>query len=240
MSLAKKKYEVISLATTQIAIYEPDAIPYGSLTRQPSVAVIESEFGLTREQPPIAIPGAPEFLVFVNGEFVHDGRPVSIDRLALENRRLVCTVNGGSDLTTDFRELVEKNISKLDNRVVAADLTPAIVTHETKTAVRLPFSCDQFFGHAGVAYLADAAKRNTHTYGAEVEVFPFSVRIRVSYFNIPEGIRRKRISLVDKDIIFEVKNRTDKSDAVFDISTPFSSEDHFQVIDEVISQLTSA
>lgn len=218
---------------TIVYILPPDEIPYSVLSRDEAADRFGVRYGLTQEKPPIAIPGMQQNLVYTNGVFTTENSRCLIDRIVVEPRRVLITVNGetaiGELLFDDIREF----FNEIDLRQTEYSYSPVSTTHETQSTTEMSFEYRDFFTRSVVPSVQDSVQGSIPSYGAELDVYPVSFRFRIGYRNQPPALSRNRISLVDKFVTIELKDKTDPADRIMFASSPADSRTHVQLLSAI-------
>ena len=224
---------VRELHSTVILIFRPDEIPFPVLSRDDIADRLGVRYSLTQEKPPFSMPGTQANLVYSNGVFDVDRTKYLVDRVAVEPRRILITVAGPTNVALAVFEDLKSFIQEVDLRSSDFDYEPVSTTHESQTSVKLGFDFDRLLAGSQLADLSEEFERSLPGYGAQVDVYPVSVRFRVAYRNQPERLSRNRISLVDKIVALEVKDKTDPAECLYSSLLPTDSDTHLELLSSI-------
>lgn len=221
---------VRELHSTVILIFRPDEIPFSVISRDDVADRLGVRYSLTQEKPPFSLPGTQANLVYSNGVFDVEAATYLVDRIVVEPRRILITVAGPTDVALAVFEDLKSFIQEVELRGSSFDYEPVSTTHESQATVKLGFGFDHLLVGSKLSGLSEELRGSLPGYGAQVAVHPVSLRFRVSYGNQPDRLSRNRISLVDKLVALEVKDRTDPSDCLYSSVLPADSATHLELL----------
>lgn len=225
--------EKLAVSTTQVHIFAPDVIPLASVSRERGYAALESAFSAAREKVPFFLPGIDLVPTIVNGEIEVDGESFLVDRIRIEDRRILITTSGPTEVTeatlgkllTVFREVDLQHGRPID--------VPILTTDEAHIDVRLTHGMDALIGGRFGTEIPSVLDSRLPHHNAEISVVPSSVRFRISFSRLPERLRRNRITLSDKVFALELKEKTDPADCIYTVTAPTDSATLLAILDEV-------
>jgi hypothetical protein len=222
--------KVKDIHATVVYILPPDEIPYSVLSRDETADRLGFRYGLAQEKPPIAIPGVQQNIVYNNGVFETDTGRYLIDRLVVEPRRVLITVNGETQVAGLLFDDVRRFFGEVDLRQADYSYAPVSTTHETQSTSVMNFEYRDIFSQSIVPSVQNIVESSIPSHGAQLDVYPVSIRFRIGYRNQPSALSRNRISLVDKLVTIELKDKTDPADRIMFFSTPADSRTHYELL----------
>lgn len=225
--------KVKDLHSTLIMIFRPDELPYGVLSRDDTADRLGVRYSLTQERPPFSIPGTQPNLVYVNGKSDTDEKPVLIDRLVVEARRILLTVSADTASARRVFEDLKVFIGEVELRDTDYEYAPVSLTFETQSTTEMSIDFVDIFKGSALPNINDHLSITLPNHGSEIDIYPTSVRFRVGYRNPPAVLSRSRINLVDKYLVLEVKDKTEPSDRIMQSVSPADSETHLKLLTDI-------
>ncbi|MFZ7132185.1 MAG: hypothetical protein ACOWWR_07495 [Eubacteriales bacterium] len=224
--------DIKSLQSTLIMIFPADDIHLPSIKRKDSVRFLNDKYNLELIKVPDNIPFPQNNIMFRNGEFRHQGKLFIINEIIIEERRFIIRCLGPSEIIDVFFSQFRKDLKTLDVRDNKGDYAPLLSTYETicVCCIDIDFSdlCNDKFNN----YLGEI-EGDLPTYTAKMSLMPFSIRVRIDYHDLPEKLRKERISLADKFLTIEQREKTDPADKVYFTASPTETKTHFALIDKL-------
>lgn len=211
-------------------IFRPDELPYGVLSRDDTADRLAVRYSLTQEKPPFSLPGTQPNLVFMNGKFDAGDRSVLIDRLVIETRRVLLTVNADTAFAQEVFEDLKVFIAEVELRDTDYEYEPVSLTFETQATTEMTIAFLEIFEGSALPTISDKLQSELPSHGAEIDIYPTSVRFRIGYRNPPASLSRSRITLVDKQLVLEIKDKTEPSDHIMQSVSPADSETHLELL----------
>lgn len=227
---------VMDLRSTLIMIFRPDELPYGALSRDDAAEDLLDRYGLAQEKPPFAIPGTQANLLYRNGKVEIGGSQRLIDQIAIEPRRMLITVSGETHIAQTLFEELRGYIRNVELRQTDYAYEPVSLTHETQATTQMTFDFSSLFAGSAVPVVKSHLSASLPDYGATLDIYPISVRFRVGYRNPPASLARSRISLVEKTLTLEIKEKTDPADRILFSTSPSDSATHLSLL-ETLEQM---
>ena len=119
---------------------------------------------------------------------------------------------------------------ELDKREIKPAYSPLVMTEETTTVVNFDFPFTNLFDGEPFRNLSEGLSSISSKCGAKATIVPSSMHFRVSYDDLPEGLRKNNVNLVDKDIAIELRVNTDIGERMYFISSPVSTDCHLELL----------
>ena len=225
------------LRTTQIRIFPTDEIHFQSLQRQTAINKIKEKYKLKNIITP-TIPEIPsieiqKILIFTNGEFVYKNKTYLVDRLVIENRRIIITMASHSEIADEFYTDLRNLLIELDLRDAKSNYNALVKSEETTCVAKLDFYLYQLFERNFINNFQQTLLNKIESHGCKIEIVPNVVRFKINYLNEPELYRKNKITFADKEFILEVRERTSYEDRIYFTSSPTDTKTHLELLSEI-------
>jgi hypothetical protein len=224
--------EIKSLQSTLIMIFPADDIHLPSIKRKDSVKLFNDKYNLELNKVPDSIPFPQNNIMFRNGEFRHQGKLFIINEIIIEERRLIIRCLGPSETIDAFFSQFRKDLKSLDIRDNKGDYAPILSTYETICVCHIDIDFFDMCNDKFNKYLKEI-EDDLPTYTAKMSLMPFSIRIRIDYHDLPERLRKERISLADKFLTIEQREKTNPADKIYFTASPTETRTHFALIEKL-------
>ncbi len=224
------------LKSVQIRIFPVDDIPINSLRRTTAIESIKLRYKFDFTRFPEPIPFESQNLIFTNGEFQFEKQKCLIDRLVIEDRRIIINGSSSSKVIDAFYKDLCEQFKKLDLRSPKPKYVPLVKTDETTCIVKLNISFQSLFKGSKVLTISKDLLKSTPCYDCELAVYPSSLKFKISYLKVPESIVQHKISLAEKFFVLEVRERTTPDEQFFFTSSPTDTDTHLSLIKTIESR----
>jgi len=227
------------LKSTQIRIFPIDEIGFNSLQRSNAKKQIQEKYKLQPSTQMFfeSVPGESHKMTFVNGEFFYEGEMVLIDRLSIEERRIIICMSSSSNMVSLMFEDLRKLLIDLDLRDTKSNYKPIVIAQETSCVAKLDFSFTDLFKNTVIADFNSYISKNIKLHGCETEIIPSAIRFKICYIKQPESFIKHKITLSEKDFILEIRDRTAYEDNLYYTFSPTDSETHIKLLIELEKRL---
>ena len=230
--------DVKYLRTTQIMIFPVDDINLAGVRREETLQTLNAKYRLQVVRLPDALPGLLNAVVLRNGEYEHGAKKYLIDEIVLEDRRIVINMQSHSDICDDFfmdfrKELLTKTVGSYSSR-----LEPIITTYETHCVSRLNFDLAAMMRPEILDGLAASIRQNINSHEAKSTIIPFSFRVKLSFFDIPEQLRTRNVTLADKFLTIEYREKTDPKERMYFTASPCDTDAHMKILMDLEKSLS--
>ncbi len=227
-----------NLRASQVRILPIDEIPYAEISLKDHAQGIGEMFGLTRQVEPLLDVGnrltfSNALLIYKNGQYTHDGKSYAIENLTIEDRRVLTNIVGPTEICDRIWDELRKFLLKVDTRSDKPEYKPIIVTNDTNCVAQMSFSIKDMIAGSKLETAVERITQSQDNYGAKLDVYPSSFRFRVSYAEPPIEVTQRNISIVDREVIFEVRARSSVNDRVFFTTSPSCSAKHLRLLEEI-------
>ncbi|OQB99074.1 MAG: hypothetical protein BWX81_00005 [Spirochaetes bacterium ADurb.Bin110] len=216
--------QLIDIRSTLIDIFPVDALDFMSLMTDSFSATIANQFGCGRLNMPT--PSGNPGLVYSFGKIAIEGKTKIIDRIVIEERRIIVTIGGSSEDAKFLMSSIIALISKFETRHESRPLQSVIEIDEVQCTVHLKFNFERLF-LGSVAYtIPDSLKSLAQVapLSLKAEIVPFGLRFKIRYLGESEVLKSHSVSMADKYLSIEVREGTSLQSQVFLASAPVRSE----------------
>lgn len=221
------------LQTTLVMIFPPDDLHLPRIRRIGNLGFLKNEYNLDLFQLPDNIPVPPNNLFFREGEYKVGNDVYFIPEINFEDRRMIIKIHSPSNIAEDFFNKLRSDLINFDIRKDKGNYDPIITTHETICICSLELDLVNFFNKDFTSFINNNVKTDLPKHGADFDVIPFSIRLRLEYFDLPEKLRKEKVSLADKSFVIEYRDRTNPQDRIYFTSSPSDTETHFQLLKQL-------
>ncbi len=225
-----KEKDIRYLETSLIAIFQEDEINLASIRRNESIKQLNSKYKLKYLNQPELMPYVVPSLVLAEGEFIYNDQTCLVNEIRIESRRIIIKTNGTSEAADFFFEEIRKELVKLDVRQTKPEINPLIKTYETRCVCKLDIGLEKLIGTQKIDEFITGISKYIPSFDSSPSIIPFTLRFRIDYFNIPEKLKKNKITLMEKYITIEYREKTDPGDHIFFTSSPTKTEDHIKLL----------
>lgn len=226
--------EIFHLAVTQVRIFPVDIVGFNSLKRSHSIDQIRDKYNLeVVSQFPDELPIELSMIRFKNGEYEFEQNNYLVTNVQIEERRILITINALSNVASEFYKDLIELLTSLDLRAQKPAYDHLVFAQETACIAKLDFSMRDIFESSHIKNFDNLIAEKIQQKDTRLLVYPSSIRFRIKYLDIPDKLKKNKISLSDKDFLLEVRERTDPEDQVFLSTSPTDSETHLSILAEL-------
>jgi hypothetical protein len=228
--------EIKYLKTTQAMVFPSDDIYFYGLNSEPAIQKILSAYSLSRVPLPPQFPIQLPQLIFQNGIFANDKNTYIIEQLSIDDRKIIINILSSSDISDLFFKELKKLLMSLDLRDDKGSYEPLVRTYETTCILKLDIKLNRLISNVKLNEIEELIA-TTHNYGAKISFIPFSVRFQISYNDIPEKLVKNKISISDKSLLIELRDKTDPDDQIYFTVSPTDTETHLELLKTIEKML---
>ncbi len=228
--------EIKLLQTSIIMIFPTDDLHLSSIKRSESLSFLKERFKLELLKVPENIPIPLNNLIFRDGEFSLKNKVFLIPELVFEDRRMILKIQSDSSIADTFFNELRKTLKEIDIRDDKGEYTPLLTTYETICVCSLDFDFNKLFSNSFQDYYLKDINDNLPKYGAKHSIIPASIKLRIDYFDLPDKLRKDKITLTDKYIVIELRERTNPEDKIFYTTSPTNTATHFELLKNIEKQ----
>ena len=226
------------LTVTQIRIFQVDVVPLGVIKTKSCVEKIREKFSIGAvEVRPFA--EGKDIIVFRRGELRREKRIIVVNKIEVDPRRVIVEVEGTSK---DGNEVYEAFLS-----VVAAVVTdalqslraPLLVAETTQSVVTLDFTFDSLFSTVFTKFLKSRVKKEASSKFARASVTPLAAMVEIQYEITDKALVDNKITMNPKQFSITPRPGAPFEAKKYLISSPFDSDTHLKLIDELNKAIAS-
>jgi hypothetical protein len=225
------------IKTTLIMLFPADDIDFFGINSEISIQKLISNYSLNK------VPATPQFLlqnnqlVLQNGIFQNDNVKYIIEQIVIEERKIIISILSSSDISNIFFEDFKKQLIALDFRKEKGHYEPLISTYETICILKLDIDLNHLisrFENDKVEKIISKKQTNK----AKIQLIPSSLRFQITYKDIPEKLVKNKITMSDKYLVLELREKTDPEDKIFYTASPTDTETHFEILEAIKAMLS--
>jgi len=221
---------IIQLQSTIVMIFKADEISIPSLRRIEALNHLNKVYKLQLAQQVDPFIINQNQMIFRNGEFFYDGDLYLIDEIIIDNRRLIIKMSAPSDIMDTFFNIFRDELINIDVRNKKSKYVPLITTYDTSCVCCLNFDLIEYIGGENIKSLTDSIEDKIPKYDSKISLIPSSVKFKIDYFDIPANIRKNKITLSEKNLIIEYREKTNPDDRIYFTSSPSRSDAHLEIL----------
>lgn len=226
------KTAISNITAEQIRVFDLDALPSRFIVIPSVVNKITERYRSTLGQNP-AQPAIPS-LHFNGGEFIHK-KITPINSITFEERRVLLSVLGTSEEADLLFEDLRKTISEVLGSSIAFS-PPIIKSDQTSCFATFKVDIHNFFSKPFLNFCEKNLQEFNHFPKTQISTQPFSLKVEISYQINDPVLINSNISVSSKHLIIERRLQTPPEKNMYFVSSPFDSNTHLKLIDEIESQ----
>ncbi len=221
---------IVDITVTQVRIYPTDCLPLAELRAAHNVKAIKEAFQFENVQAdPLGLQ-----LVFNNGVFRSDGKPIPILSLLMDQRRTQTQVRGRSPVADVFHDALMKLIAPLRGSTDKDGIQPLVKAEETACVATLDINFDELIAPALLHFIQGEAKTRLRTdYGIPRSVAFKNLSFEVKYVPASKDLEEHDIALSSKLLTLEPRMGTPIRERRFYTSSPTDSETHLALLEDL-------
>lgn len=229
---------IIDLVVNQIRIFPVDIIPLGLINTKSCVERIRDTLSVSEVGVLPSIEGK-DVIVFRKGELKEDNELVVINKVEVEPRRIIIEVAGTSKAANKVYELFMSSLTDLTNIDLGSLQSPLLLAETTRCVVTLDFTFEELFNRSFVEFLNKKVKQEATNAAAEGLVRPLAAIAEISYRVKGEALVNNKISMNPKQLTIAPRPGAPLDDKKYVISSPFNSDTHIKLIEELNKVIVS-
>lgn len=220
------------IKSTQIMIFPADDIDYHSLSRDYAFQQISTSFSLQRISIPDQFPIISPQIILQNGEFTHKEKTYIIEQIVIDDRKIIFKILSSTQIADIFFSEFKKILLSLDLREEKGNYEPFIKTYETACILKLNFKLAQIMKEFDYKKIENIISKK-HSHGAKINLFPSSIKFSINFSDIPEKLQKNKITISDKNMILEIREKTDPDEQIYYTVSPTDSETHLELLNMI-------
>ena len=224
--------DIKSLQSTVIMIFPTDDINISSIKRKESKEYFSSKYNFELNKFSDNFPIPQNNVILLNGEFKSLNKIYIINEVIVEERRIIIRCLGPSEIVDEFFLQFRDDLRNIDLRDTKGEYAPILTTYESISVCRLDIDLKNIYNDKFTNFLENIDE-DVQKFNSRLLITPFTLRIRIEYLDLPEKIQKEKITLTEKFITIELREKTDPDDQIYFVSTPTRTETHFKLIEKL-------
>lgn len=226
----------IDLRSTLITIFRVDEIDFLSLLTGSFASEIRSRYGCEVTNAQLA-PGN-RGLEFSPGRVTLGGNVKVIDRILVEERRLIVTVGGSSDDARVLEGQLENLILACETRCAKSSLVRVVQFEEAQCIVQLQIAFGELLNRSTFGSLSQSLQASAFFQKSlsPVRVLPIGCRFLIRYEGKDPSLVDNAITVGDKYLTIEAREGINPEERVFVASGPLKSDDLLKLLQSLEEQ----
>ncbi|MCB8991835.1 MAG: hypothetical protein H6665_14540 [Ardenticatenaceae bacterium] len=168
---------------------------------------------------------------------LNSGTPILT--LAIEERKIVCTVGGKSKETKAFYDVVIDFLMQIASCDDITAFEPVLVANESEMIVKLDIDVASLFPESLLNYMEGEASSKLSLGPASARIKPVSVMFEVDYFSNAQILDDYKITLTRKEISLQLRPGYPQENRVFISKMPVDSDTHMELLTEIEQALNN-
>jgi hypothetical protein len=223
--------DIVDLKVAQVRLYPVDVLPISSLLLEKTLISFRDTLRFkagSRPEEKQEVPGVE----LLGGEIEYKGRVHLIERLAIEQQRLILSVFGTSSVADAVYERIRDILVAADSSGAFPKSKPYVKVEETSCVATLDVDFRKLFAPPVLQFLEKTVRQRTSTGLAKSDVTSFKFSARISYELLDPDLKKADIRLSDKTLTIEPRIRTRLEERRYYTLSPTDSETHLALLRE--------
>ena len=222
--------KIIDIRSTLIDLFPVDSFDFMALMLDSFSNAIIQKFACSKLN--IPPPSGNIGLVFSLGKFEIDGKTKVIDRIVIEERRIIATIGGTSDDARILMKDLLSLIASFETRHEPRPIVPVIEIDESQSTVQLAIDFHHLLAGSISANIPETINSVTHIAPPSMRaaITPSAVRFKIRYLGENEDLIKHSISMADKYISIEAREAIGIDAHIFFASAPLKSDTLLQLL----------
>jgi hypothetical protein len=232
--------EVSNLKVTQIRIYRADELPFSRLRSKEIASALQDRFSFGPMQEAIAIAQGPiPAFGFEHGilSLDPDEVPVAVTRLMFDPRRIILTVEGGSEQADRAVQEMESVIAAAKGGVDLSGTKPELLYQETACDVTLDVGFQAVWSVGMAGFLETEMFHALSLEDAKAIMGTPTLQIQVLYQITNSDLVASQIMLNPATVTIAAKAGVPLKARRFTVSSPTDSKTHLKIIEHLEASL---
>jgi hypothetical protein len=216
--------QIMDLRSTLIDLFSVDAFDFLALMLDSFSTTIINKYGCVKLNVPP--PSGGVGIVFSLGKVEIDGKIKVIDRIVIEERRIIITIGGSSNEARVVMNDIIMLIVSFETRHEIRPLSPILEIDESQYTVQLSIDFPRFISGSMAENVPKSISSQTNIAPASMRaiISPVGLRYRIRYQGENDVLRSDSITMVDKYLTIEAREGISLDARIFFASAPVKSE----------------
>lgn len=229
-----------SMSVTQIVIVHFGEIPLAKLAHDPNLASFLELYSFQGREVRRGPSNKISSIFCHNGIFGHGDQDYVVERVELEERRILFKVEGSSQEADAFYESLVSFLSSLSGAADEEYLHPLVKSEESEIVSYLDFSIEGLIAPAFLRFITSAATEMAGSEIASAHVKPGGLTFHVDFVLKDGRLEDQRITLSRKEIRLEPRKGHSLADQVYYSKAPFDTDTHIRLLEMLEKEMAQA
>ena len=222
--------KIIDIRSTLIDLFPVDSLDFTSLMLNSFSNAIIQKYGCSKLNIPSSSGNIG--LVFSLGKFEIEGKTKVIDRIVIEERRIIVTIGGSSDDARILMKDLLSLIASFETRHEVRPIIPVIEIDESQSTVELAIDFHRLLAGSISANIPEVlgSLTNVAPPSMRAAITPSVLRFKIRYLGENEDLRKHSISMSDKYVSIEAREGIGIDARIFFASAPVKSDSLLELL----------
>jgi len=162
-----------------------------------------------------------------------DGNEISIQRLTIEERKILYMILGTSEQADHFYNQLTKYLFQLSTTKVDSFMKPIIKSEESEITCQLDFSAERLFPQRLVSFVNDNLPKEAESEYANALIQPWGISFQMDFRAKDNSLNDYRISLARKEFVLSPEVGYGLTEKVFYSKAPFDTFTHIKLLSKL-------
>jgi len=223
---------IVDRVVSQIWIFPVDIIPLVLIDTKSCVEKIRDTLSISEVGVLPSIDGK-DVIVFRKGELKEGNEFVAINKVEVDQRRIIIEVAGTSKAANRVYELFISSLAALTNIDLGSLQSPLLLAETTRCVATLDFTFEELFNRSFTEFLGKKVEKEATNDVAEGSVRPLAAIAEISYRVKDQSLLNNRISMNPKQLTIAPRPGAPLDERKYVISSPFNSDTHIKLIKDL-------
>lgn len=215
--------------STIIVLVEFDEIPFNRLLLDTSIELINSKFNFKSIEPAFKPDNQP-ILLCVLGSFEKPGGVGIINKVEIEHRKLVISVEGDTEFAESVLSKLGEIFSELNEYDDVKELHPVTQTYESVIIANLDFHALELIDTRIKDFVSGEFLSKADLNIAKAAMNHFSLKFRIDYILSEKDLKKYKITVAPKTFTLGPRDGTRIDDQAFISQAPLKTEVHKEIL----------
>jgi len=217
---------------TQVYLTRFGEIPFNKLMHRRYLDQLIKVFQFSQAEV-AQIDGGNSAILCVHGIHKNDNGEQIINKLELQDRKLIIQVDGSSEDANEAFAILTDFLADLAKQTNGSYLEPIVKAEESRIAAHLDFSFGALLSPTYLSFVESTVVNKASSDVVEAAISPASLRFRLTYLVKDHSLSDYKIGLSPKEFALEPKQGFPLSDQIFYSKAPFDTNTHIRLLEEL-------
>lgn len=216
--------QIIDLRSTLIDLFPVDSLDFMALMLDSFSTAIINKYGCAKLNVPP--PSGSVGLVFTLGKVEIHGKVKIIDRIVVEERRIIVTIGGSSDEARVLMKDLILLIASCETRHEIRPISPVLEIDESQSTVQLSIDFSRLVSGSIAESIPESLSSRTVIAPTSMRaaITPAGLRFKIRYLGENEDLKNHSITMADKYLSIEAREGIGIEAKIFFASAPVKSD----------------